>query len=96
VAYCYRMLARCHEAEGPGAGDDAAAWKARDRYDRTRASVRTWLYRIAANVCLTALEAARGGRCRPAWSRRAAIRGAADAGVFDIPWLPSRFPDARY
>ena len=34
------------------------AWKARDRYDSTRASLRTWLYRIAANVCFSALGGA--------------------------------------
>jgi RNA polymerase sigma-70 factor (ECF subfamily) len=95
VAYCYRMLGSFHEAEDLVQETMLRAWKARDRYDRTRASVRTWLYRIAANVCLTALE---GRARRPLPSGLVAPSGDPGAPLtpaFDIPWLQP-FPDARY
>ncbi len=95
VAYCYRMLGSFHEAEDLVQETMLRAWKARDRYDRTRASVRTWLYRIAANVCLTALQ----GRARRPLPSGLGAPGS-DPGVpltpaFDVPWLQP-FPDARY
>src|SRR5579875_2255338 len=71
------------------------AWRARDSYDSARASVRTWLYRIAANVCLTALA---GRRRRPLPSGLGAPSddpGAPLTPALDIPWLQP-FPDARY
>ena len=95
VAYCYRMLGSCHEAEDLVQDTMLRAWQARDRYDPTRASVRTWLYRIAANACLTALA----GRARrplpsglgaPSDDPRAPLTPA-----FGIPWLQP-FPDARF
>ncbi|MEV4758999.1 sigma-70 family RNA polymerase sigma factor [Micromonospora sp. NPDC049559] len=94
VAYCYRMLGSFHEAEDLVQETMLRAWRARDRYDPARASVRTWLYRIATNACLTALE----GRPRrplpsglgaPSEDPRAALTPA-----FDIPWLQP-FPDPR-
>src|SRR6202161_4783805 len=95
VAYCYRMLGSFHEAEDLVQETMLRAWKARDRYDRTRASVRTWLYRIAANVCLTALQ----GRARRPLPSGLGAPGS-DPGVpltpaFDVPW-PQPFPAARY
>ncbi len=95
VAYCYRMVGSFHEAEDLVQETMLRAWKARERYDASRASVRTWLYRIATNVCLTALA---GRARRPLPSGLGAPSedpGAPLTPAFDIPWLQP-FPDARY
>jgi RNA polymerase sigma-70 factor (ECF subfamily) len=94
VAYCYRMLGSFHEAEDLVQETMLRAWKARDRYDAARASVRTWLYRIATNVCLTALE---GRARRPLPSGLGAPSHNPEAPLtpaMEIPWLQP-FPDAR-
>ena len=94
VAYCYRMLGSFQEAEDLTQETMLRAWKARDRYDQARASVRTWLYRIAANACLSALQ---GRARRPLPSGLGAPSddpAAALTPAFDIPWLQP-FPDAR-
>jgi RNA polymerase sigma-70 factor, ECF subfamily len=94
VAYCYRLLGSVHEAEDVTQETLLRAWKARDRYDPDRASVRTWLYRIATNACLTALE---GRARRPLPS---GLVGPSDdprtplVPAFEVPWLQP-FPDAR-
>ncbi|GAA2318957.1 sigma-70 family RNA polymerase sigma factor [Nonomuraea roseoviolacea subsp. roseoviolacea] len=95
VAYCYRMVGSVHEAEDLVQETLLRAWKARDRYDPTRASVRTWLYRIATNVCLSALD---GRARRPLPSGLGAPGddpGAPLTPAFDVPWLQP-FPDARF
>jgi RNA polymerase sigma-70 factor (ECF subfamily) len=95
VAYCYRMLGSFHDAEDVVQEVMVRAWKARDRYDPARASVRTWVYRIATNACLSALEG-KGRRPLPSGlggpsdDVRAALTPA-----MDVPWLQP-FPDGRY
>ncbi|WP_042365878.1 RNA polymerase subunit sigma-70, partial [Streptacidiphilus neutrinimicus] len=95
VAYCYRMLGSVHEAEDLTQETMLRAWKARERYDPERASVRTWLYRIATNVCLSALEA-RARRPLPSGlGAPSDDLGAPLAPRIDIPWLEP-FPDGRF
>ncbi len=64
TGHCYRMLGSVMDAEDAVQEAMLRAWKARTRFEE-RASVKTWLTRIATHVCLDTIAVTRRRRVRP-------------------------------
>ena len=93
LAHCYRMLGSVHDAEDQVQETLLRAWRAYGDFEG-RASLRTWLYKIATNTCLRALE--NRGR-RPLPSGIGAPAGDPEGPIAvardEVPWLEP-IPDA--
>ena len=93
LAHCYRMLGSVHDAEDQVQETLIRAWRSYGDFEG-RASLRTWLHRIATNACLRALE--NSGR-RPLPSGLGAPSEYPEAPLAtarpEVPWLQP-VPDA--
>jgi RNA polymerase sigma-70 factor (ECF subfamily) len=90
IAHCYRLLGSADEAEDLVQETYLHAWRSFGGFEG-RSSVRTWLYRIATNACLTAL------RRRPRRALPSGLRGPGEGADLsaqpDAGWLQP-IPDA--
>jgi len=88
--HCYRMLGSLHDAEDALQDTMLAAWQGFDGFEG-RASVRTWLYRIATNRCLNARRSAARRRAKE-WDVPG-VEPPEPTRLGEVVWLEP-FPDA--
>ena len=94
TVFCYRMLGSAFDAEDAVQDSMVRAWRSIERFDG-RSSLRTWLYRIATNVCLDQLA----GRSRRAWPMElgpcsAPVQESPGSPLAELPWIEP-VPDVR-
>ena len=92
TGYCYRMLGSAFDAEDAVQETMVRAWRSLDRFEG-RSALKSWLYRIATNVCLDML----GGKERRARPLELGPPGTVDSPLTTLPetaWLEP-IPDGR-
>jgi RNA polymerase sigma-70 factor (ECF subfamily) len=86
-SFCYQMLGSPFDAEDAVQDVLERAWRARAQYDGSRASLMTWCFRIAHNVCIDRLRET-GRRPLPRDLQEPGIEiGAPLVPALDVPWL---------
>src|SRR5439155_10307427 len=91
--HCYRMLGSLDDADDLVQETFLRAWRGFDRFEG-RASLRSWLYRIATNACLNALASRDSGRrVLPESLGPPAGRPPEGEPATEIPWLEP-YPDS--
>jgi RNA polymerase sigma-70 factor, ECF subfamily len=94
LVHCYQMLGSVHDAEDLVQETMLRAWRAFDRFDPSRGSLRTWLYRIATNACLSALAGRKRRPLPSGWVARGDDPDQPFVHGTELNWLQP-FPDAK-
>src|ERR1700733_6415510 len=94
LAHCYRMLGPVHDAEDQVQETMVRAWRSYGQFEG-RSSLRTWLYRIATNACLRAIETRRRRPLPSGLGAPADLGAPLSAERSEVGWLEP-IPDAPF
>ena len=93
--HCYRMMGSLHEAEDLVQETYLRAWRHFSRFEQGT-SMRAWLYRIATNACLNALESRKSAqRWLPDRHGPPAVQMPDGRPAGEVPWLEP-YPDSNF
>ncbi len=91
--HCYRMLGSVHEADDLVQETYLRAWRSFDSFE-PGTSIRAWLYRIATNACLNALESRKSAQRLLPDQLGGATRQPPGPAAMDVAWLEP-LPDSN-
>jgi RNA polymerase sigma-70 factor, ECF subfamily len=94
LAHCYRMMGSIHDAEDLVQETYLRAWRSYHNFEN-RSSLRTWLYRIATNACLTALDGKAKRPLPTGLGAPSTTPGEPLVERGEVPWLEPA-PDAMF